>query len=124
MAGQSTHYAEKYGAWAGFPKGHSPNFTRCCEKVFGDRTSPPGGYQCLRPRGHGPDGAYCKQHDPAAVKARQAASTAKYNAQMNQERYGWHGRSFYNVLVQIAEGHNDARGLAQEAIDEFKKGER
>ncbi len=124
MTEQSSHYPEKYGAWAGFPKGHAPDFARCCVKIFGGRSSPPGGYQCQRSRGHGPDGAYCKQHDPAAVKARQVASMAKYNAEMNKERYGWHGRQFFNALVKIAEGHNDARGFAQEVIDDFKKGER
>jgi hypothetical protein len=123
MTEQSSHYSTKYGAWAGYPSGHAPDLTRCCEKVFGSLGSP-GGKQCSKPRGHGPDGAYCKQHDPAAVKARQVASSAKYDAQMNEARYGWNGRKFYAALVKIAEGHNDARGLAQEVVDEFKKGER
>ncbi len=123
IAERSSHYAERYGSWAGQPRGNPPDFSLCCERVFGALGSP-GGHQCNRKRGHGPDAAYCKQHDPAAIKARHEASMARYTAQMNKERYGWNGRKFYDVLVQIAEGHNDARGLAQEMIDEFKKGER
>jgi len=121
---KSPLYPDKYGAWAGFPRGNKPDYARCCERVFGDRSSPPGGHQCQRPRGHGPDGAYCKQHDPDAVKARNAASTARYNEKRNRERYQWYGREFFDALVKIAEGHNDARGLAQQVIDDFKKGER
>ena len=29
--------------------------------------------QCLRKRGHGPEGKYCKQHDPAAIAIRREA---------------------------------------------------
>jgi hypothetical protein len=119
---KSEHYDEKYGAWAGFPQGHKPDFTRCCETVW-NRERFSRHYQCTKPRGHGPDGAYCKQHDPAAVKARDEASRARHNAKWNKERYQWYGRTFFDALVKIAEGHNDARGLAQEVIDEFKRGE-
>lgn len=122
MIEKSTRYPEKYGAWAGNPRGHDPDFSRCCESIYGALGSH-GGHQCNRPRGHGPNGAYCKQHDPEAVKARRDAATAKYNAQLNEERYKWHGRTFFDALSKIADGHNDARGLAQKAIDEFKKGE-
>lgn len=121
-AKQSPLYKEKYGAWAGFPKGHAPDFKLCCEQIFPGKRGPMH-HQCNKPRGHGPDGAYCNQHNPAAVKARQVASTARYNEKLNKERYQWHGRTFFTALLKIAEGHNDARGLAQEVIDEFKKGE-
>jgi len=121
MNQMSEHYKAKYGAWAGNPAGHKPDLTRCCEPVWTkDRWSRE--TQCSRPRGHGPGGAYCKQHDPAAVKARSAASTARYNEQFNKQRYNSHGRTFYDALVAIANGHNDARGLAQEVIDKFNAG--
>jgi hypothetical protein len=56
-------------------------------------------------------------------KARNEASDRKMWAKHNAERYNWHGKTFFNALQQIADGHNDARGLAQEVIAEFKKGE-
>jgi hypothetical protein len=115
-------YKERYGAWSGNPRGRAPDFTRCCEEVTTYNNGWPSYYQCNRKCGYGPDKAYCKQHDPDAVKARQAALTAKYNEKNNQERYKWHGRSFFKVLEKIANGHNDPRTLARETIDEFMKG--
>lgn len=56
----------RYGIWAGNPKGHLEDLSRCVEEVW-----PTTGfgipYQCLRKRGHGPIGLHCKQH---AKKAR------------------------------------------------------
>ena len=46
----------RYGEWAGNPKGHPENTTRCI--VEGRFMFP----QCYRKRGHGKDGLYCKQH--------------------------------------------------------------
>lgn len=49
-----------YGRWGGNPKGVAEDETRCAEKVWS--RFQPGGYQCLRKRGYGPKGEYCKQH--------------------------------------------------------------
>jgi len=38
-----------------------------------------------------------------------------------QRRYEWHGKTFFAAIKQIADGHNDARGLAQEVVDKFEK---
>lgn len=48
-----------YGKWAGEPKGIAENLGRCRYEVF-----PAAGaaYQCLRKRGHGLNGWFCKQH--------------------------------------------------------------
>lgn len=115
-------YPTSYGAWAGNPAGMAPNLKLCCDSVW-DKTSWKS-YQCSRPRGHGPGLAYCKQHDPASKAARQAANPRRYNQKHNQERYQWYGRQFFDALQQIADGHNDARGLAQQVISKFKEGER
>lgn len=116
-------YPEAYNQWAGNPAGSKPDFTRCCESVTPNER---GGYwhqhQCNRKRGYGPDGAYCKQHDPAAKAARDKASHDKYIADMNKRRYQWHGPKLFAVLQQIADGHNDARGLAKDTIEEFERG--
>lgn len=103
---------------------NKPDFARCCFEVVSYHTNWPSYHQCSRKRGHGPDGAYCKQHDPKAVESREAVSKAANAKKWNQERYQWSGRIFFDALLKIAEGHNDARGLAQEVIAKFKEGER
>lgn len=45
-----------------------------------------GVFQCKRKRGRGPDGLYCKQHDPEARKARQTVKDAELK-RLNTERY-------------------------------------
>jgi hypothetical protein len=53
-------YPDSYNEWSGNPKGYRPDFDRCARVVWpkGSYTS----YQCSRACGHGPNGAYCKQH--------------------------------------------------------------
>ena len=51
----------RYGAWAGFPKGHARNVDNCAEQVYSnDREMR--SYQCNRKKGHGYRGEFCKQH--------------------------------------------------------------
>lgn len=114
------NYPESYGAWAGNPKGKKPDFTRCCAEV----SSPLGNgwtnsHQCNRKRGHGPNGDYCKQHDPAAQAQRDAKAHARQEAEHRVWRMRAYGKTFYDALRQIAEGHNDARGLAEEVLAKF-----
>jgi hypothetical protein len=112
-------YPKTYGSWGGNPTGYRPDYKLCCEQISID-TWHRG--QCSRKRGFGPDEAYCKQHDPEVIAARQKKSELEYNKKMNQAKYGWEGHRFYDVLEKIANGHNDARGLATETIENFKKG--
>lgn len=77
--------------------------------------------QCSRKRGHGPDKAYCKQHDPEAVKGRRSAQERKYYDELNKKQSQWHGPKFLAVLRQIADGHNDPRSIAKEVIDAYEK---
>lgn len=115
-------YPEKYGVWAGNPKGMKPSFKHCCAEVTVYIGNWPQRYQCKWKRGHGPDQAYCKTHDPAKVEARRAAADARYNEKYNKERVNIHGGAFLKALQEIADGHNDARGLAREVIDRFNAG--
>lgn len=113
-------YPKSYGAWAGNPKGHAPDYERCVATVKG------AGWhycQCSKKRGYGPDEAYCKQHDPAVIEARVQKKLERYHQRWNQERYKIHGPTFYAALKKIADGHNDPRTLAKEIIEEFHKGE-
>lgn len=50
-----------YGAWAGNPEGTTEDETRCIKEVW-EQGRVIRAYQCLRKRGHGPEGLYCKQH--------------------------------------------------------------
>jgi hypothetical protein len=83
--------------------------------------------QCSNKRGHGPDGEYCNLHDPVRVAEKRAAEKLKYDmeweikdARMKLEKAA---PSFLETLRLIAEGHNDARGLAAEAIKDFPREE-
>ena len=49
-----------YGRWAGNPKGHRVDTTCCIVEVM-DNTSLLF-HQCLRKRGYGYNGLFCKQH--------------------------------------------------------------
>lgn len=102
-------------------KGYRPE--QCAEPVS---TKDGWGYsQCSRNRGHGPEQAYCKQHDPAAVKARREANAAKYRAgreAVANEREAARaeaqlGKDAIAALQAIADGHNDPRGLAQSVLE-------
>lgn len=108
------HYQRRYGAWAGNPNGLPPDFSRCCETVQSDHVS----RQCGKRNGHGPDGAYCKTHDPDAVKRRREASNYLFHKKYYDGTIrGLRGAD--KILKAIAEGHNDPRALAQEWLDKM-----
>jgi hypothetical protein len=93
-----------------------PDYTRCCEQVHGTSRAD-GIYQCRRKNGFGPNGAYCKQHDPDAVKAKAAARQAEYDAKGAREIARWKATAALEpALRQIAAGHNDPRSLAESVI--------
>jgi hypothetical protein len=51
----------RYGCWAGYPKGHKQNETKCVKEIScGQRSCL--FTQCSRKRGYGHNGLYCKQH--------------------------------------------------------------
>lgn len=49
----------RYGCWGGNPDDVREDVSRCVVSVSRDRM---GSGQCTKPRGHGPDGEYCKLH--------------------------------------------------------------
>lgn len=57
-----SHYPESYG----HRHKYAADYSRCCARVWGGWHES----QCSRKNGHGPDGAYCKQHDPVEQKKR------------------------------------------------------
>jgi len=69
----------RYGRWAGNPKGMIERPERCIEQVWGNGRGAMAS-QCSRPRGHGPDGLWCKQHTPDAKAARAKKQDERYRA--------------------------------------------
>ena len=61
MTGKIIKGERRYGCWAGDPEGNPEDKDRCVAEAY-DRSGFGHFYQCLRKRGHGPDGLYCKQH--------------------------------------------------------------
>lgn len=112
--------ARRYGQWAGNPKGLPEDPIRCVEVVWSGFQR----FQCSRNRGHGPDGLYCKQHNPIAVKAKADARKAAWEAKWAQKTATWadeeRRKKFAGAaeiaLRQIAAGHNDPRSLATETL--------
>lgn len=117
----TSFHKKSYGDWAGNPAGHLADLTRCCEEVRNEPGAGWGYHQCVRKCGYGPEGAYCKQHDPEAVAERQRKQGKAYRAKCLNWSYESHGKRFYEALEKIANGHNDARGLAQEIVTAFKQ---
>jgi hypothetical protein len=116
----SSLHKKAYGDWVGNPQGMSPDPARCCEAVWrAERFARES--QCGRARGYGPEKAYCKQHDPEAVAAREKAASDRYNAQWENRRLEIGGKYFFAALCKIADGDNDPRATAAVAIAGFKR---
>jgi hypothetical protein len=77
----------RYGVWAGNREGRAEDPALCIESVMPARSFR--SHQCQRKRGFGPDGQYCKQHDPAFIKARDEKRSAEYNKEVaaRNQRY-------------------------------------
>jgi hypothetical protein len=110
-----------YAQWGGNPRGTREDVTRCVEQVHdggrGMRL-----HQCNRKRGHGPDGLYCKQHDPAAVAARRQEAADRWHAKRDRAiRPMREADAYRTALRQIANGHNDPSALAREVLHKFEK---
>ena len=106
------------------PRTYGPSYlsraedpARCVAAVrdgngWGDR-------QCSRPRGHGPGGCYCKQHDPAAVEARRDAAHENWKFKRRAEHRPIRQRNaFQAALEQIVKTSTDsvAVEIAREAL--------
>ncbi len=116
----SSFHEKRYGSWAGNPAGKKADPERCCVQV---QEPGRGGlfHQCYKKRGHGPEQAYCSQHNPEKVEARRAEQDRKFKEELRHRSLQWAGPEFYKVLKQIADGHNDPRSLAKKAIKEYSR---
>ena len=70
------------------------------------------------------DGLWCKIHDPVAIEKKNQERKAKWDREWEAKQKQWAFESdlkkFRSICVDairnIAAGHNDARGLAQEIL--------
>jgi hypothetical protein len=100
----------RYGQWAGSPRGHAEDPTRCVEGVWvhfrGMLES-----QCGRKRGHGPNGEYCKQH---AKKHEENATTTATPASKDTNNTNAHTpESKHEAMKSDAVIHNVAPVLEE-----------
>lgn len=95
-----------------------PDYEKCAEEV----SSPDSWqwYQCRRKAGHGPHGAWCKQHDPVARKAKDEARWGKLKAETDRSiRDQQFTAACRKAISDIAAGHNDPAGLAREIMEKW-----
>ncbi len=96
---------------------------RCQERVWHTMGNWGQSAQCCRAGKAEDDGVWhCKQHSNVEVRRRRKKKGEKYDKEWAAMRLRIHGPHFHGVLEQIANGHNDARELAREALDEFNGG--
>lgn len=100
------------------PRAYDP--ARCAESVRDQGRWPPY-HQCERKPGYGPDGLYCKQHDPEAVKRRDEERAMNRREQRERKRPQWYGAEMLKIIRQIAAGHNDPTALCREFIKKYDK---
>ena len=95
---------------------------QCRESVYHGRG---GSSQCARAgtvceEVNGEQMYFCAQHSTAEKEAREAAARAKWDAEDRARKAEWaalrNAPKFQSALEQIAAGHNDARGLAEEVL--------
>lgn len=93
---------------------------RCRVAVHGGQGM--GFHQCNKPGHVEAEGVWvCRIHDPEAQASRDRAASEKYEAEDRKRRIEWSARRFMAALQQIADGHNDPRALALEALGEFAR---
>lgn len=109
---------KRYNVWGGNPNGVPYDPSRCAETVWDNHLS----HQCRRKNGHGHMGLYCKQHDPEFVKERDEERRQRADREWQERRKQIHGKTFYDALKTIADGHNDARGFAENVLKNFHDG--
>lgn len=79
-----------------------------------------GSHQCNKPGVVEVDGAWlCKVHDPKAQAERQRVQSEKWEAESRKRRLEYRGPLFARALQQIADGHNDPRELARQALGDL-----
>ena len=111
---------------AQYPKSYGPGYRPvapdhnfCADSVYGTGRGA-SSYQCSRANGHGPHGAWCKQHDPVARKAKSDALSEKCAKEWDaKKRLASATEAMQLALSTIANGCDDPQGLAADVMAEL-----
>lgn len=108
----------RYNTWAGNPNGHPYIEGRCCESVW-EKGRGALSYQCKRENGFGPEGLYCKQHDPAAIEEKRKKQSEKWDRELDIERTKWAflacRADIISLLQELSErGNSKAKDILKE----------
>lgn len=107
-----------------------PRGRACCVHVFSGARHDVRGHRCgkiaaVTETVNGEDRDFCAFHASPAVAKRESALKAKWDAEDAARKARWaaadlgrHAPKLRDALQQIAAGHNDARGLAEEVLKE------
>lgn len=63
------------------------------------------GHQCHRKPGYGPDGLYCKQHDPAEIARRDKARQDLWDRKAKTKRPMWYAIEMLDLLRESKAWH-------------------
>jgi len=97
----------------------APDHNFCAYSVYGTGRGA-SSYQCTRKNGSGPHGAWCKQHDPDARKAKSDARAEKWREEYDaKDRLRKATEALQIALATIANGCNDPQGLAADVMAEL-----
>lgn len=116
--------AKKHTYRHSFSRNPKPDYQegRCIASVH-DGGRWPGFHQCNRKAII--DKCWCKQHSPAEEQRKEEAYRAErdreHKANARRNFIAYHGYEFYEAIVKIADGHNDARTLATQLLDKTKR---
>lgn len=78
----------RYNQWAGNPSGQREDEQHCVASVS-ESGRGLHSYQCVRKRGHGKGGLYCKIHDPEYIAKKDKERAAKYDIQHKRDVARW-----------------------------------
>lgn len=98
----------------------TPDFNRCAGRV-GSAGSFGGSCQCSRKHGHGPQGAWCKTHDPVAREEKRMTRLAAERAKWARDAAIRALRSERDDIIRkIAEGHDNPRELCADWLKRWR----
>ena len=73
--------------------------------------------RCSRKNGHGPDGQYCRQHDPVANDAKREAQMREHRDRMNRKIKA---RETAKIKLELHSELVEALKIAKTAVDGFE----
>lgn len=92
----------RYNRWGGNPNGTAYNPKKCAGNCYDNHTRLFS--QCRNSPGFGPDGIFCKKHDPDYIAKKQAERNAKDEAKWKASRPSVYGKALFDLLKESQAG--------------------